>query len=82
VWFYLHLRVEQQRCFQHIQESLPLQFISNLSSKSSIRFKERIQLLNHNIFKDTLFIVDEASMISNQAMEQSVFGSGNLLRDW
>jgi len=37
--------------------------------------------LNHNIFKDTLFIVDEASMISNQAMEQSVFGSGNLLRD-
>lgn len=37
--------------------------------------------LNYNTYSDTLFIVDEASMISNQAAEQSLFGSGNLLRD-
>ncbi len=37
--------------------------------------------LNYNTHSDTLFIVDEASMISNQAAEQSLFGSGNLLRD-
>ena len=36
--------------------------------------------LNDNLNRDTLFIIDEASMISNQG-EGSVFGSGNLLDD-
>ncbi|MFT3739629.1 MAG: AAA family ATPase [Breznakibacter sp.] len=38
-------------------------------------------LLNFNTHKDTLFIVDEASLIANSVLEQSVFGSGRLLDD-
>ncbi|MDR1407597.1 MAG: AAA family ATPase [Tannerella sp.] len=34
-----------------------------------------------NMYKDTLFIVDEASMISNRPGEMHVFGSGRLLDD-
>jgi exodeoxyribonuclease-5 len=34
-----------------------------------------------NLYKDTLFIVDEASMISNEGSDSSVFGSGRLLDD-
>jgi exodeoxyribonuclease-5 len=38
-------------------------------------------VLNKNLFKNTYFIVDEASMISNESGESSVFGSGRLLDD-
>lgn len=38
-------------------------------------------VLNKNLFKDTFFIVDEASMVSNTVGESSVFGSGRLLED-
>ena len=38
-------------------------------------------VLNKNLFKDTFFIVDEASMISNASAEYSIFGSGRLLED-
>ncbi|MFV0418548.1 MAG: ATP-dependent RecD-like DNA helicase [Dysgonomonas sp.] len=34
-----------------------------------------------NLHKDTLFIVDEASMISNSGLDSSVFGTGRLLDD-
>ena len=37
--------------------------------------------LDKNLFKNTYFIVDEASMISNETTENSVFGSGKLLDD-
>ena len=37
--------------------------------------------LNNNLHKDTLFVVDEASMISTFSMAESPFGSGNLLDD-
>ncbi|WP_026475484.1 ATP-dependent DNA helicase [Alkaliflexus imshenetskii] len=37
--------------------------------------------LNKNLHKDTVFIVDEASMISNESVGGSVFGSGRLLDD-
>jgi exodeoxyribonuclease-5 len=37
--------------------------------------------LNKNLHASTFFIVDEASMIGNQAQEASVFGSGRLLND-
>lgn len=37
--------------------------------------------LNKNLYKNTYFIVDEASMISNQLGENAVFGSGRLLDD-
>ena len=39
--------------------------------------------LNDNLHSDTLFIIDEASMISNGSspMDRSPFGSGNLLDD-
>lgn len=37
-------------------------------------------VLDRNLHKDTFFIVDEASMIG-QAVQESLFGSGNLLAD-
>jgi ATP-dependent exoDNAse (exonuclease V), alpha subunit - helicase superfamily I member len=37
--------------------------------------------LTDNLYKDTLFIVDEASMISNENVGVSIFGSGCLLDD-
>jgi exodeoxyribonuclease-5 len=37
--------------------------------------------LDKNLYKNTYFIVDEASMISNEMSENSVFGSGKLLDD-
>jgi len=37
--------------------------------------------LDRNLHRKTLFIVDEASMISNLSLELSVFGSGRLLDD-
>ncbi len=37
--------------------------------------------LGPNLLRNTLFIVDEASMISNQSLELSIFGSGRLLDD-
>lgn len=37
--------------------------------------------LDKNLHKSTLFIVDEASMISNDTFERSQFGSGRLLDD-
>ncbi len=38
-------------------------------------------LLDRNKHKDTYFIIDEASMISNESSETSLFGSGKLLDD-
>ena len=38
-------------------------------------------MLDRNISKDTWFIVDEASMISNTSNESSLFGTGKLLDD-
>jgi exodeoxyribonuclease V len=38
-------------------------------------------VLDRNLRKNTLFIVDEASMISNQNQDKSSFGSGRLLDD-
>lgn len=38
-------------------------------------------VLNKNLYKNTYFIVDEASMISNEMSENAVFGSGRLLDD-
>jgi len=37
--------------------------------------------LMDNLHKDTLFIVDEASMISNDGLDSSFFGTGRLLDD-
>ena len=37
--------------------------------------------LNVNLSKHTLFIVDEASMISNQGLSSTSFGTGRLLDD-
>jgi ATP-dependent exoDNAse (exonuclease V) alpha subunit len=37
--------------------------------------------LNANMYRDTLFVVDEASMIANQGYGDSAFGSGCLLDD-
>jgi len=38
-------------------------------------------VLDKNLYKNTYFIVDEASMISDDAGESSVFGSGRVLDD-
>ncbi len=38
-------------------------------------------VLDKNLSSETIFIIDEASMISNQSSENNVFGSGRLLDD-
>jgi exodeoxyribonuclease V len=38
-------------------------------------------VLDKNLYSDTWFVVDEASMISNEGSDNSVFGSGRLLDD-
>jgi exodeoxyribonuclease-5 len=40
-----------------------------------------IFVLDRNLASNTLFVVDEASMIANEAQETKVFGSGRLLDD-
>ncbi len=67
--------------------------LSNYSGKSAFtihkciyRKKSTKQInsdfgLNFNKFKDTVFIVDEASMIGNADLSGSAFGSGRLLED-
>lgn len=37
--------------------------------------------LNNNLYRDTLFVVDEASMIANENAQETPFGSGRLLDD-
>jgi exodeoxyribonuclease-5 len=37
--------------------------------------------LDRNLHKETYFIIDEASMITNKTSDSSIFGSGNLLDD-
>lgn len=37
--------------------------------------------LDRNLYKDTFFIVDEASMVSNSNSDSSLFGSGRVLDD-
>lgn len=37
--------------------------------------------LNDNLYSNTIFIVDEASMVANGGMTESIFGSGHLLDD-
>src|SRR3989339_1334345 len=37
--------------------------------------------LNKNLFSNAIFLIDEASMISNQSNDASVFGTGRLLDD-
>jgi len=38
-------------------------------------------ILDRNLSRETYFIVDEASMVSNSSNENSIFGSGKLLED-
>lgn len=38
-------------------------------------------VLNQNKFSDAVFFCDEASMVSNDSLEKSIFGSGRLLND-
>ncbi|NMC39955.1 MAG: AAA family ATPase [Bacteroidales bacterium] len=38
-------------------------------------------VLDRNLARDTIFIVDEASMVSNNSGDTSLFGSGRLLED-
>lgn len=44
------------------------------------RFGEDFSIMD-NLHKDTLFIIDEASMISNEGLEAGIFGTGRLLDD-
>jgi exodeoxyribonuclease-5 len=49
--------------------------------KAKVTGEEGPFSLNFNKHKDSIFIVDEASMISNEKGENSSFGSGRLLED-
>ncbi|KPK86943.1 MAG: ATP-dependent endonuclease [Bacteroides sp. SM23_62_1] len=49
--------------------------------QKSVREGMGIFALERNLHSNTFFIVDEASMITNQAQEFNIFGSGRLLND-
>lgn len=49
--------------------------------QQSARDGQGLFVLDRNLTADTLFIVDEASMIANQENDMSLFGSGRLLDD-
>ena len=67
--------------------------LSNFSGKQALTIHKRIYkqksakdgfgkfVLGPNLATDSFFIVDEASMIGNQSLEGSIFGSGNLMED-
>ncbi len=67
--------------------------LSNYSNKEAFTIHKKIYrqrsssdgfgkfMLDTNLHSNTFFIVDEASMISNQSYENSTFGSGRLLDD-
>jgi len=67
--------------------------LSSYSQKSAFTIHKKIYrqkstkdgfgtfILNANLYSNTLFIVDEASMISNYSNDLSIFGSGRLLND-
>jgi exodeoxyribonuclease-5 len=67
--------------------------LSSYSKKSAFTIHKKIYrqksskdgfgvfVLDKNLHSNTFFIVDEASMISNQSNDISVFGSGRLLED-
>ncbi|HCC30082.1 MAG TPA: ATP-dependent endonuclease [Marinilabiliales bacterium] len=67
--------------------------LSNYSGKTALTIHKKIYrqksvkggigtfALDRNLHQNTLFIVDEASMISNSSMDNSVFGSGKVLDD-
>jgi len=38
-------------------------------------------MLDKNMYSNTFFVIDEASMIANQSIDKSVFGTGQLLND-
>jgi exodeoxyribonuclease-5 len=67
--------------------------LSSFTSKQSFTIHKKIYrqksskdgigsfVLDRNLYKDTYFIVDEASMVSNSSNDLSFFGSGKLLDD-
>ncbi len=67
--------------------------LSNYSDKTAFTIHKKIYrqqsssdgsgkfILDANLHSNTIFLVDEASMIANQSFENSVFGSGRLLDD-
>ncbi|MFI3331596.1 MAG: AAA family ATPase [Rikenellaceae bacterium] len=65
-------RYSKQRAYTIHKKIYRQKKLSDLDSEFSIDF---------NKHKDTIFIVDEASMLSNYSSEGSFFGSGSLLDD-
>ncbi len=67
--------------------------LSSFASKQSFTIHKKIYrqksskdglgsfVLDRNLYRDTFFIVDEASMVSNNSNDLSVFGSGKVLDD-
>jgi exodeoxyribonuclease-5 len=67
--------------------------LSNFSGKQAFTIHKKIYrqksqkegigsfVLDRNLSRDTYFIVDEASMVSNSSADSSIFGSGKVLED-
>ena len=64
-----------------IPEDRRLRFIKKFTGKSPLKTDLEVFRLNRNLHKDTFFIVDEASIVSNSSGDSSLFGSGRLLDD-
>ena len=83
----------KQKTFCWLQPDEQLKFSRATLAKKRIQFIKKIYrqrafsneptgfMPADNLHKDTLFIVDEASMIANEGLDSFVFGSGRLLDD-
>jgi len=69
------------KVFSHYSEKSAFTIHKQIYRQKVAADVQSVFMLNHNPNTNALFIVDEASMISNTVPEQSVFGTGNLLRD-
>ena len=67
--------------FHHMPVTRLLQFIRKYTGSSRFLNETSNFSINDNLATNTLFIVDEASMISNEGLSGSMFGTGRLLDD-
>ena len=77
----MHQQEELQKYFHHIPADRLLQFIRRFTGRNPQKMVLEVLSLDRNLHKDTFFIVDEASMVSNSSADSSLFGSGRVLDD-
>ena len=79
--YYWLLLVVRQKFFQRMQVIRLFTIHKKIYRQQSFSNEISNFSINDNLATNTLFIVDEASMISNEGLSGSMFGTGRLLDD-